>query len=190
MKTKLTLAFLAFIFSFQIRAQIDKKKDCDCPIPTQKDINELCAKIYKKEIAPDYSELTYAYQQTLWRISCAEEGIDILETARIKIQCMWLKNRELFSCDLPGVKIARGNVTFFSLEIGFTDFLIDAVKDYNLDLNFIDPADWEQRTILDFIKDETLLLKKSSRDVQSKINQYERLYKLLKENGSKHSDEL
>jgi hypothetical protein len=187
MKTNIALIITTLFCSFQILAQ-ETKVDCNCPTPTEGDIRQLCNEISEKIVAPEDTELSYAYLQTLWRISCAIDGVDNLETARIKIQCMWLKNRLRFSCNLPGVSVPRGNVTKFSLDAGFSDFIIDAVKDYQLDLNFRDPAD--DRTILDFVKDEIKILKKSRVNVNGKILEYERLYDLLIKYGAKHASEL
>jgi hypothetical protein len=186
---KLLIICLLVTTAFTSQAQEEKKvEDCDCPEPTKVDISDLCYEIYKKKAASDDSELSYKYAEVLWRISCAKDGVDNLETARKKIQCMWNKYRTMFSCDLPGTSVPKGNITKFSLDINFSVFLLDAVKDYKLDMNFKDPVD--NRTILDFIKDEIAFIKKSPSDMTMKINEYERLYKLLKDNGAKHGKEL
>jgi hypothetical protein len=111
-----------------------------------------------------------------------------LQTARKKIQCMWNKYRTSIACDLPGLSVPKGNIAKASLEINFSYFLYEAVKDYKLDMNFKDPVD--NRTILDFIKDEIAFIKKSPSDMTMKINEYESLYKLLKDNGAKHGKDL
>jgi hypothetical protein len=75
-----------------------------------------------------------------------------------------------------------------SVDMGFTTFLMDAVKEYKLDMNFRDPIDG--KTVLDFISEELAGLKKSTMDLSSKINEYESLYKMLQANGAKHSKDL
>lgn len=124
----------------------------------------------------------------MWKISCAKDGVDDLQTARKKIQCMWNKYRTSIACDFPGLSVPKGNIVKSSLEINFSVFLYDAVKDYKLDMNFKDPVD--NRTILDFIKDQIAYIKKSPVDMSMKINEYEHLYKLLKDNGAKHGKDL
>lgn len=187
MKKIITL-FLFQLITFTSQAQEKKVEDCDCPKLTEWDFLILCKDVYERKPSSEESELAFKYQQALWRMSCAKEGVDNMETARKKIQCMWNKYRELFSCDYPGVSVPKGNVTKFSLDTNFSAFLIDSVKEYKLDMNFKDPVD--NRTILDFIKDEIAFNKKSPSDMTMKINEYERLYKLLKDNGAKHGKDL
>jgi hypothetical protein len=174
--------------AFTTQAQEKKVEDCGCPPPQKTDYQQICFEINEKQASGDETELSFKYQETLWRMSCAKDGVDDLETARKKIQCMWLKYRKLFSCNYPGVKVPKGNVTKYSLETGFSSFLIDAVKDYKLDMNFTDPVDG--KTIMDFIVDEIEYFKRSPTDLTPKINEYERLYKLLKDNGAKHAKDL
>ena len=101
---------------------------------------------------------------------------------------MWNKYRTKISCDFPNLSVPKGNITKASYEINFSVFLYDAVKDYKLDMNFKDPVD--NRTILDFIRDEIAFVKKYPVDMTMKINELERLYKLLKDNGAKHAKDL
>jgi hypothetical protein len=159
-----------------------------CPELTQLDFDTLCKDVYERKPSSDDSELAFKYQEAMWRMSCAKDGVDSLETARKKIQTMWNKNRESFSCDYPGVTVPKGNITKFSLETNFSDFLINAVKDYKLDMNFRDPRD--NRTILDFVKDKINQMKKSPINLTANIQEYESLYKMLQENGAKHSKDL
>lgn len=161
---------------------------CDCPPPTKFDFAKLCNEIYNKKASSDESELSFKYQEVLWKMSCAKDGVDDLETARKKIQCMWNKYRTKIGCNFPGLSVPKGNIVKSSLEINFSFFLISAVKDYKLDMNFKDPVD--NRTILDFIRDEIAFVKKSPSDMTMKINEYERLYKLLKDSGAKHGKDL
>lgn len=72
----------------------------DCPAPTSKEFELICDQIYTKKEAGDDSELSYSYQETLWKMSCAREGDENLEEARKKIQSMWTKYRTSFSLSL------------------------------------------------------------------------------------------
>ena len=164
------------------------KNSHECPEPTRGDIGQLCLEMNEKESAGDESELNFKYQQTLWRISCANENSDDLEVARQKVQRMWNKYRTLISCKGPGVKVDGGNITKFSLETGFSIFLHDAIKDYKLDMNFKDPADG--KTILDFVNEEIGLLKRPPVDRPAKLNDYQIIFQLLKTNGAKSGKEL
>lgn len=101
---------------------------------------------------------------------------------------MWNNNRESFSCDYPGMMVPKGNITKLSLEASFPDFLITAVKDYKLDMNFKDPQD--DSTIVDFVRNQIVEMKNTPIDLTPKIQEYERLYKLLKDHGAKHGKDL
>jgi len=101
---------------------------------------------------------------------------------------MWLKSREHFQCSNEGFSISNGNVTKFSVDIGFSYFLISAVKYYKLDMNFKDKADG--KTILDFLSSEIERYENTSVDNRIKVKEYQRIYELLKINGAKHSWEL
>jgi hypothetical protein len=185
---KLTPLFLFLTIAFSSQAQEKKAEDCDCPKLTEWDLVTLCKDVYERKPAKDESELAFKYQEAMWRMSCAKDGVDNLETARKKIQCMWNKNRELFSCDYPGMMVPKGNITKFSLEASFPDFLITAVKDYKLDMNFKDPQD--DRTILDFVKYQIAYMKKAPVNMTLKIQEYEKLYKMLQDHGAKHGKDL
>jgi hypothetical protein len=159
-----------------------------CPEPTRMDFLILCKDVYEKKPSSDESELAFKYQEAMWRMSCAKDGVDDLEAARKKIQTMWNKNKKSFSCDYPGMSVPKGNITKFSLEANFPDFLITAAKDYKLDMNFKDPQD--NKTILDYVKDQIAQMKKAPVDMTPKVQEYERLYQMLQDNGAKHSKDL
>ena len=159
-----------------------------CPEPSKNDFELVCDNVYTKKVSGDETDLNFKYQETLWKMSCAKDGTDNMDEARKKIQVMWNKYRTSFSCNYPGLKVPQGNVTKMSVDMGFTTFLMDAVKEYKLDMNFRDPIDG--KTVLDFISEELAGLKKSTMDLSSKINEYESLYKMLQANGAKHSKDL
>ena len=179
---------LFLLIALTSQAQEKKAAVCDCPKLTQFDFDTLCKDVYERKPSSEESDLAFKYQQALWRMSCAKEGVDDMETARKKIQCMWNKYRELFSCDYHGSIVSKGNITKFSLETNFPDFLINAAKDYKLDMNFKDPQD--NKTILDFVKDQIAQMRKAPIDLTANILEYERLYKMLQENGAKHGKDL
>ena len=185
---KLTPLFLFLLIALSSQAQEKKAEVCDCPQPTRMDFLILCKDVYERKPSSEESELAFKYQQALWRMSCAKEGVDDMEIASKKIQCMWNKNRELFSCDYPGMMVPKGNITKLSLEASFPDFLITTVKDYKMDMNFKDPQD--NKTILDFVRDKIIQMKKAPVDMTMKIQEYERLYKMLQEHGVKHAKDL
>jgi hypothetical protein len=185
---KLIPLFLFLTIAFSSQAQEKKAAICDCPEPTRMDFLILCKDVYERKTSSEESELSFKYEQALWRMSCAKEGVDNMETASKKIQCMWNKYRLLFSCDYPGMTVPGGNITMFSLETNFPIFLIDAAKNYKMDMNFKDPKD--DRTILDFVRDKIIQMKKSPVNLTANIQEYEDIYKMLQENGAKHGKDL
>lgn len=161
-----------------------------CPKSSKEILNNVCVGIYGKLDAryPD-SDFNYSFQEELWKISCTKPGTDILETARIKIQLMWNQNREYFRCYGYPTSIATDkNVTKFSLETGFTTFLAEGVRKYQLDMNFIDPADG--KTILDYIVEREKAIRNSPPVDTPRADQYHRFYVLLRSNGAKQGSEL
>ena len=185
---KIIPLFLFLLIALSSQAQEKKAAVCDCPEPTRMDFLILCKDVYERKPSSEESELAFKYQQALWRMSCAKEGVDNMETARKKIQCMWNKNKLYFSCDYPGSIVPKGNITKFSLETNFPDFLIDISKDYKLDMNFKDPQD--NKTILDFVRDQIANMKRAQVDMTMKIQEYEDIYKMLVANGAKHGKDL
>ena len=162
----------------------------ECPAPTKEDFIGLCVSIYEKQMANiPKPGVSYGYQETLWEMSCAKPGFDTIETAKVKIQKMWNKHRESMRCyGYPGFTASEDNIAKFSAESGFTTFLTEAVKRYNLDMNFIDPGDG--KTVLDFIKEQETYVRSTPRIDTAKADEYQRIYQLLKSKGAKHRREL
>ena len=162
----------------------------DCPAPTKEDFIGLCVSIYEKQMANiPKPGVGYGYQEALWEMSCAKPGFDRIETAKVKIQKMWNSYRERMRCyNYPGFSASEKNIAKFSAESGFTTFLTEAVKRYDLDMNFIDPGDG--KTVLDFIQDREIAVRNSPPIDTAKADEYQRIYQLLKSKGAKHKWEL
>jgi hypothetical protein len=159
----------------------------DCPAPTRDQFTGVCNSIYDKKDGTEELGIGYKYQEDLWDISCANPKQDSMEIANKKIQRMWLKNRENFRCyKYDGVSVPDGNVLKFSMDSGFSTFLVTAVKKYNLDMNFKDPADG--KTIMDFLKSSMERYRQAGS--AEKVEEYERIYKLFALNGAKHGKDL
>ena len=168
-------------------AQSDDEK---CPAPTKESFAGVCIAMFQRSEARNpESGLGFSYQERLWQMSCAEPGKDTMELAKVKVQKMWNKYRENFRCyNFPNSIATDSNITKFSMDIGFTSFIYEAVKKYKLDMNFIDPADG--KTVLDFVKEQEELIRKTPPVNTSKADEYQKIYKMLVENGAKHSWEL
>jgi hypothetical protein len=159
----------------------------ECPKPTRAQFTRVCDSIYGNKIPTDGSGLGNKYQEDLWEMSCATPNKDSIEEASKKIQNMWNKSREEFSCqNFSGVSLRNANVAKFSIDVGYPSFLIKAVKTYKLDLNFKDPADG--KTVLDFIDEQKIIYEKIG--YEKKVKEYNKIYKLLLDSGAKHAKDL
>lgn len=159
----------------------------DCPAPTKEQIMGICNSVYDKQEGSTESGLSYQYQEGLWDLSCAKPKIDSPDIARQKIQKMWNKNRENFRCyKYPNVTVTDGSILKFAMDTNFSTFLVSAVRKYNLDMNFKDPKDG--KTIMDFLQDRITTFKKGN--FPDQVAEYERIYKLLSDNGAKHGKDL
>ena len=159
-----------------------------CPKPTKAQIAEICSSVYSRQKNASDAALTYRYQDTLWSMSCAEPGKETILEAKIKIQKMWIESREEFRCVNSENIPTDGNILKLSITTHFPFFIIEAVKKFELDMNFKDPSDG--KTILDFIQDRLTFYKESSGDQSDVINEYSALYKLLASKGAKHGKDL
>jgi hypothetical protein len=162
----------------------------DCPEPTKGQFLGACHAIYEKQMAViPKSGVSYGYQESIWEMSCAVPGQDIIESAKPKIQLMWNKYRIFLRCyNYPNYISSEKNITKFCLDTGFTAFLTEAVKRYDLDINFIDPGD--NKTTLDFIKEQEEYIRSSPPVDTSRADEYKRIYKLLRDKGAKHASEI
>ena len=167
-----------------------EKNGCNCPEPTADQFAAVCSdNFYGYESKLSGTGLTYAYQEKLWKMSCAEPGVDNFETAIPKVQCMWNKYKEKFRCyNYPNSIATDRNITKFTMDMGFDAFLIEMSRKYKGDLNFIDPKDG--KTILDFLKEQMELIRRTPPVNFEKADDYERTYNMIKKNGAKHSWEL
>lgn len=165
------------------------KVAAECPNPTRDEMVGVCEYVVE-QTDPEGEELDYKYQEEMWKLSCATPGVDSKEVAKIKIQKMWLKNREAFRCYgmQRTVTVPNGNITKISMESNFPWFLLDSARTYQLDMNFIDPADG--KTIMDFLKSKREELLRNDPKNTSKIAEYQRVYDILKAGGAKHAKDL
>lgn len=175
-----------------VQKQERSNTNCNCPPPTKDDFAELCIAINESEAAEigpgvDY-KFSHKYQEVLWRISCADPQKDSLAVARIKIQCMWNKYRTQFRCRDVNATIPEGNVAKYSIDCGRTTFLTEAIKRYQLDMNFIDPADGE--TLMDFLQKQRKRFLEEIPTINSQVREYNRYYHLFKKSGAKHAKQL
>jgi hypothetical protein len=99
---------------------------------------------------------------------------------------MWDKYKEDFRCyNFTGVSVGDSNVLKFSIDTGFSSFLVFAVKKAKLDVNF---KDYDGKSIMDFLKYG--IERYSNSKYTEKFEEYNRMYKLLEAYGAKHGKDL
>lgn len=163
------------------------KKVEPCPKPTKNSFTNLCNSLYSSTPGMPGGKFGDKYQEDLWAMSCADIDKDTIETAKVKIQKMWNENRVDFRCyGYSGVTVKDANVAKFSMDIGFSTFLVIAAKRYQLDMNFIDPADG--KSLMDFLKTQRESYRGTA--YAGKFEEYDRLYKLFEATGAKHAKDL
>jgi hypothetical protein len=115
-------------------------------------IRSFCADITTKTKAAGTASDTveYLYEQRLWEASGAVMGVDDLETAKKKINVWWEENKLKCKCDALG--FPNGNLLKYSISQSFPDLLDTFTSIYDLDINFIDPADG--KNVLDYLNDQ------------------------------------
>jgi hypothetical protein len=125
-----------------------------------------------------------SYEIELFKMSCVN-NTDSDSTKRRKVKVMWEQYKLLFTCESNGFMVKDGNILKLSVHANFTAFLDGLVKDFDIDINYIDPADG--KNVLDFTKDEIdrLTNEKNQPERLAELNQmYKHLTGYLK---AKHS---
>lgn len=168
--------------------KVTKTVTDECPKPTKEQFQLVCGGIYNlKESTLD--AFNFTYQEKLWKLACADADKDSPEVAKSKIQTMWMNYRTEFRCyNFPTSAASGKNITKFSIDNGFSEFILEAVKEYKLDMNFKDLDD--QKTIMDFLKERKEYIQSSLPVDTLKVAEYERIYKFLEKNGAKHAKDL
>lgn len=166
------------------------EQEFKCPEPTRDSFIGVCISIYQRDNAIESStNFGYRYQEELWELSCGNTISDDIEISRVKIQLMWNMSREDFRCyNYPESLASDSNITKFSIDNGFSQLIVEFVRKYQLDLNFLDPED--NKTPLDFLLEQENKIRNNPPVNTDKADEYQRVYKILRANGAKHSWEL
>lgn len=93
----------------------------------------------------------YTYQRMMAEAAGVQPG-DGEETRRTRIRYLWLDNQDSFRCTADNFNITEGNLLKYSVSSRSYDYLHTAVDEWQLEPNFIDPAD--HRTIFDYVARE------------------------------------
>ncbi|MGS0746899.1 hypothetical protein [Halpernia sp. GG3] len=162
MKIRLLLIFLLLVLFSNAQTIATNKTDVldnECQTPTRDDYKLLCGDVASKakvdEKETKYYE--YVYEKRILQLSCVNLEVDDDQTIKRKVQQFWNKYKTNCTCDSVSFNIPNGNILKFSIAKNFLDFLDTFVLNYNLDINFIDPADG--KNLLDYLNDEIEKLK-------------------------------
>ncbi|TSJ47981.1 BspA family leucine-rich repeat surface protein [Fluviicola chungangensis] len=159
------------------------KVEPDCGQPDKDAKTGFCHQVYTQQeyTGPEEggNRFNFDFQHDLWELACADPSYNSFEVARVKIQIMWLKNRENFIAYGYVNSLASDlNVTKLDVDMSVQRLLYEAQKKYYLDMNFIDPAD--NRTLMDFVRDQIKREMGYEPIYVDKLKEYERMYYLLK----------
>ena len=157
-----------------------------CPEPKPHNFKLICGDLVTKAKVPieEMEFFEYIYEKRLLQMACVNIGVDNEETIKKKIQFWWNKYKTHCKCDSTTFSVPNGNILKFALsqrEEGFIEML---VENYNLDINFIDPAD--NLNLLDY---QNVEISKRKTDGSSKatIELYEKVRSRLISLGAKSS---
>lgn len=151
---------LLFLFLLPITVFSQDSPAKPCPDPGN-DVRQLCDYLVLQTKARGTATDTveYFYEQLLWEFACAKMGVDDLETAKKKIQVFWNRYKTKCTCNSVNFPVKDGSVLKYSINHKFLEFIDMLVTNYELDINFIDPAD--NKNLLDYFDEEVTKLKKA-----------------------------
>lgn len=149
-----------------------------CPNP--KKVKNLCMFIDGRTVDSD-NKFKFKYQKQIQEASCVTDS-DNKETKNKKIQAMWAKFENQLICNNLQFDVPNGNVIKYAANSLFDEFIYD-VSLWKVNLNKVDETDG--RTVLDYLKYKIEL--KKGTPLAEKLQHY---YKVLKDAGAKHKNEL
>jgi hypothetical protein len=100
-------------------------------------------------ISPPAGQGMYAFEVILTS-AAGVTASDAPEQVKAKLQRYWLEHRARLGCSQLGFSIRRGNVAKLAFERHSKTVIADFLRRWNLDMNFIDPADG--KTVLDYVE--------------------------------------
>ena len=159
----------------------------DCPEPTRTDINVFCDCIEAQETPTleDRANFEFSYERRLMDMACVDLTKDSREVATEKISKWWDKYKTKFGCTSISFNISNGSILKFSVLMGFKPFIAKIVGTYEMDINFIDPAD--NRNLWDYVNDELKEATKNLGAGHSRVEYLKQYQILIEEYGGRSS---
>ncbi|MFM8743421.1 MAG: hypothetical protein ACKODM_08885, partial [Cytophagales bacterium] len=156
----------------------------DKPCGPPHSFGSLCSSIDQKfeDKDPD-SEFMYTFERLFYQYACVTET-DPEEVKYEKIRNFWNKYNSQLICYSTATDIAGGHILKYAAFWGFDKFIIYVVRDYKVDLNFVELND--NSTVLDYVKNK-MDKEQSITPMYSSLKSY---YGILRRAGAKHAREL
>lgn len=148
----------------------------NCPKPKPSKLENFCDVIGSQGME---------YEIELNSMACVKDS-DLATTKKEKVQVMWSKYKNEFTCERDGFMVKDGNVLKLSVFSNFSTFLDGLVNDFEIDINYVDPADG--KNVLDFTRDEIARLT-SAGNQPDRLKELKQMYNHLKNNlRAKHTE--
>lgn len=141
--------------------------------------------IQEKPAGDNRSYFDYNYETRLMNMAGADVIKESREAATEKISKWWYKYKTLFFSQSSSFNLEKGSVLKFAVAKGFAPFLETIVGTYQMDINFIDPAD--NRNVLDYVNDEILTTTKTQGADHAQVRILKEYKQLLLDLGGKPS---
>ena len=153
------------------------------PPPKPTDIKALCdcISVHEKPTEADKPYFDYGYEKRLMNMAGADVTKESREACTEKISKWWDKYKTLFRCQSSSFDVEKGSILKFAVVQGFAPFLETIVGTYQMDINYIDPAD--NRNVLDYVNDELTKAIKSQGSAHPKVNVLKEYKELLEDLG-------
>ncbi|RYG89559.1 MAG: hypothetical protein EON59_01415 [Alphaproteobacteria bacterium] len=142
----------------------------------------ICSFVYDRARQPAGSVYYYSFQKMMADAAGAQPDDDV-DARRIRVRYLWLDNQHAFRCTAQNFNLSNGNLLKYSVRSRSFEFIVAAIEDWHLELNFIDLAD--HRTILDYVAREAEA--NDGNSDSATINSY---LDALREVGAKHCFEV
>lgn len=142
----------------------------------------ICAFVYSRARAPAESGYHFRYEQMMAEAAGVTSNDDE-EVRRTRMRYLWLDNQDAFRCTADNFNVTYGNALKYSARSKSFDLLNSAIEEWQLEFNFIDPAD--RRTLLDYLANQA-----EANAGNSQQNALVDSYDAVRSLGAKHCFEL
>lgn len=119
--------------------------------PNNHEVNTLCSLINSNLREAQGSRNRFVYQTVIENASCVMPN-DSVAVKKRKIGEFWNRYGNQVGCTIANASVGNGLLPKFAIDKMFDSFILDITRNWQVNLNRVDPADG--RTVLDFIIDK------------------------------------